>query len=463
MSEDNKIETLKKSILHYADNPNDYFIDVLKAIPEPEQKVVLDALPQAIKEKKGISVKSGHGVGKTMCQAGIIKWFIDTRPFPKIIATAGSQKQLKDVLWPELHKWHKKSITADLCEWTQTQFYNKIHKETWFASARTSNNPDNMAGIHADHVLFVIDEASAVDDKVMEVIEGSQTQDGSLIVMFGNPTQISGGFFDAFNSKRKFFLTFTFNSENSRLVSKEWCEKQAAKYGKDSDFYRVRVLGKFPKSDPDTLIPIDMVELAAIRDIIPLKLNEYEIIEIGVDVARFGDDETTIYSRIGNIIKEEKILRKKDNMWIAGEVKMIAESMPWKHIIVNVDVVGVGSGVVDRLVELKFLGEIKCKSIEIVGVNNGEKAKDPLYVNVGTEMWWKMKGLIKDIQIPNDNDLIAQLSGRKYKMLSKQVAIEPKADMKKRGLQSPDRADGIILTLRSLIYSIKETDWGTIA
>jgi len=455
-------EKLSEALKYYANHPYEYVIDILKVKPTEQQAEVLKAIPEAIKEKKGIAVKSGHGTGKTAIESWIIKWFMDTRPFPKIAATAGTQQQLHDVLWAELAKWHRLSLTKDTCEWRRTYFFNKKYPERWFASARTSNNPDNLAGIHAEHVLYVVEEASAVPDEVLEVIEGSQTQEGSLVMMFGNPTQITGGFYDAFNSKRKFFKTFTFNSEKSPIVSKQWCEKQAAKYGRDSDFYRVRVLGEFPSAEPDTLIPLDKVIKATNREITPLKKMEYETVELGVDVARFGDDESTIFSRIGNIIKMEKILRKKDLMFLTGEIVQIINKFKDKYVIVNIDDVGVGGGVVDRLNELVANGEIRA---EIVGVNNGSRAEDEQYVNLGTELWFFMKQKIEELKIPNNDDLIAQLSGRKYKITSSgKIAIEPKDQMKRRGLTSPDRADGCILTLRSLVSkNIPDDMWSAVA
>ena len=437
------------AIEYYIDHPCEYVIDILKAKPTKQQESVLRSIPEAIKLRRGLATKSGHGTGKTAIEAWVIKWFMDTRPFPKIIVTAPTQHQLYDVTWSELAKWDSLSLTKGVCEWTKTSFRNSSYPDTWFAVARTSNKAENMQGFHSEHLLFIIEEASGVPQDILEVVEGTQTQENALIMMLGNPTQISGGFYDAFNNKRHFYQTFTLNSEESEIVDKRYCENLALKYGKDSDIYRVRVLGEFPKAEPDTLIPLNLVEAAVIRELAPQIVTE---VEIGVDVARFGNDETIIASRQGNEVIIEKVLTKRDLMTTVGEVVQVIRKYADKQVSDNVDDSGLGGGVTDRL---KELATQRAFSATITGVNNGERARDSeKFVNVGSEMWFAMRERVKTLKLPNDNDLIAQLSTRKYSMTSAgKQCIETKEHMKERGLTSPDRADAVILTLRSLIYA----------
>lgn len=437
---------LKDAILYYADHPYEYVVDWIGVTPTEQQKQILLAIPRAIKERKVIACKSGHGTGKTALETWIIKWFMDTRPNPRIPCTAPTQHQLFDVLWAELAKWNNQSVSKGLTEWTKTHFTNRKFPETWFAVARSSKKPENLQGFHADHLLFMIEEASGVPQENMVVVEGALTNDGALCMMFGNPTQITGTFFDYFHIKRSFAICFTLNSEDSPLVSKSYCELMAKKYGKDSDIYRVRVLGKFPKAEPDTIISLSKVEQAIDND-----LEETgDGMEIGVDVARFGDDETIIYSRIGNKFKMEKVLKHRDTMQTVGEIAMIIKNNSAHNPVVNVDDTGVGGGVTDRLKELVREKEFKAR---INGVNNGSSAmENNKYINKASEMWFWVSEHIEDFDIPNDEDLVAQLSARKYSLNSKGIIeIEQKREMKKRGLPSPDRADAFILSCNSLI------------
>lgn len=440
---------------YYNTHPYEFVVDILKAKPSSQQKSILDAIPKAIKDRKGIAVKSGHGVGKTCLAAWIVHWFMSVKHHPKIPCTAPTQHQLYDVLWPEIKKWQLKSVYGNNFLWTATKFCMKSNSEMSFAVARTSNKPEGMQGFHAQNLLFIADEASGVDAEIHEVVEGSQTQEGSIYIMLGNPTQLSGGFFDAFHSKRPFYDCFTLSTldtaaERPDIADPNYGPKIAAKYGDDSDIYRVRVLGEFPLAETDTLIRLDSVEKAVAREI---KQEPYEVVELGVDVARFGDDETAIFSRIGNIIKKEKILHKRDTMYVSGEVAIIAKQYhSTKTIIINVDDSGVGGGVTDRLKELVENGELRAT---INGVNNGSRAfMSELYINLGTEMWFFMKQWLKTGSIENDLDLIAQLSTRRYKINSTgKNQLERKEEMKNRGLTSPDRADGAILTLFSLMHA----------
>lgn len=451
---------LLKAIRHFSENPYKFVTEFIEdARPTSQQGLVLNAIIPAIKARKGVVVKSGHGVGKTCCMAWIILWFMSVFPQARVIATAPTNHQLLDVLWPELAKWHNKlKVFGPEFEWTKTAFFNKKHFKTWFGVARSAGKPEAISGKHAENLLVMIDEASGVDQEMMEALEGTQTQMNNLIMMFGNPTQITGGFRDAFYTKSQFFTKFTFSTkegakERPDIINPDYALKMAAKWGEDSDIYRVRVLGEFPKAEVDTLISLGRAESAAKREAKPLEA--YEVVEIGGDIARFGDDETTIYSRIGKIIREEGMLRKRDLMTVTGFiVSVIKRYHNEKTVIVNIDDSGLGGGVTDRLKELALQGVIKA---DINGVNNGSSARDKdTYMNLGTEMWFYMKEWLLDGQIPDDEELIAQLASRKYKLSSTgKNMVERKEQMKDRGLPSPDRADGSILTLYSLIHNIR--------
>lgn len=371
---------------------------------------------------------------------------------------SNTMRQLLDVFRAEVSKILNNSLIKDLFDLTQTTIRHKDYPEEWFATFRTAVRPETIQGFHSDNALvFIIDEASGFPTKVLEAVEGALTQRNNMLMLFGNPTQIGNAFHDSFNSKKQFYYTFTLNSTKSPLVKPQFYEKIEAKYGKDSNVYRVRVLGEFPRSSPDTLIPIDICENAAIRE---LEIPSYvKTITLGVDCARFGTDESSIYSRIDKVIKEELILAKNDIMELVGHVnhtvnKYIKEG--FNKFYIAIDDSGLGGGATDRLRELNSEGYYGDVEVIIMPINNGSSPKDKKqYANKSIEMWHFAKEFLVEAQIPNDNDLIGQLSSRKYKLNSKdQLLIESKDEMKKRGLSSPDRADGVILTLAPLIYQM---------
>ena len=234
------------------------------------------------------------------------------------------------------------------------------------------------------------------------------------------------------------------SSADSKRVSDDYCQRLIKQYGEDSDVVRVRVLGEFPKVEGDGLIALEHVEAAINRE--PVYLGD---LVIGVDVARFGDDETVICPRIGNAVLPITRYRKADLMTTCGRIIHILETLMKKHNLksakINVDETGLGGGLVDRLREV--INE-KNLSAAVTGCNNGNKARDSHYANWGTESYFALRDRFAagEIMLPRDDELTAQLTTRKYSLNSRdQLILEPKADYKKRFKRSPDRADALVL------------------
>ena len=270
-------------------------------------------------------------------------------------------------------------------------------------------------------------------DEIFEVAEGALTKANVISVMTGNPTRLSGEFYRSHHQDRHLWKTFHFSSEHSSLVSSHYVERIIRKYGKDSDVYRVRVLGDFPLAESDTFIPLYLVEEA--------KMREHPVgdkVVWGLDPARFGDDESALVKRAGMKVIEVSGIRKQDTMQVAGWVASQAKVEKPQRICV--DVIGIGAGVHDRLKEL---------GLPVTAVNVAERAQDnEFYAKIRDELWGKVKDAIKEgLDLPADEELCGQLSAPKYKFDSAgRIVIERKEDMKSRGIDSPDRADALCLT-----------------
>ena len=144
-----------EAILYYKDRPVEFVKDIIRVTPDNIQGEILES----VSENQLTSVRSGHGIGKSALQSWLIYWFMCTRPFPKIPCTAPTKHQLHDILWAEVAKWRTPAIQSEI-EWTQEKLYMKSNPENWFAVPRTATQPDALQGFHADHLLYIIDEAS---------------------------------------------------------------------------------------------------------------------------------------------------------------------------------------------------------------------------------------------------------------------------------------------------------------
>ncbi|MYL45044.1 terminase B [Virgibacillus halodenitrificans] len=436
----------------YWDDPVSFAEDMLGFYPDQYQAAILNDLAN----HPMVSVRSGQGIGKTGIEAVSAIWFLTCRPNPRVVCTAPTRQQLNDVLWAEIAKWLETSKVKRMLKWTKTKVYMIGHEKRWFATARTATKPENMQGFHEDYMLFIADEASGIEDKIMEAILGTLSGAENKLLMCGNPTRTSGVFYDSHHKDRANYKTHRVSSRDSKRTNKKNIAMLERKYGKESDVVRVRVDGEFPKSEPDTFIALEHAEKAAMRDVYTEDGNGNLIIpseaeiQIGVDVARFGDDETTIIPRIGNHVPYFKWYNKQDTMATAGNVIRVAKDMMTTYGInkctIKIDDDGVGGGVTDRLREV--ISE-EGLYITVVDCHNGHAAEDKEhFFNWGTESWAYLRELLHDglIHIPNDEDIIGQLTTRKYTITSKgQIRLEAKEDMKKRGLKSPDRADALVL------------------
>lgn len=444
----------------YRTNPVLFAKEVLMFEPDDWQKVTLFDLA----ERPKVAVKSGQGVGKTGLEAVSILWFLCCFPFPRVVATAPTRQQLNDVLWSEVSKWQSNSpLLSEILRWTKTYIYMVGNEKRWFAVARTATKPENMQGFHEDNMLFVVDEASGVADPIMEAILGTLSGENNKLLLCGNPTRTSGTFYDAFHADRELYGCHTVSSLDSKRTNKDNIKSLIRKYGEESNVVLVRVYGKFPNQEDDVLIPLSVVEQCGSRMYELPKEKESKNILFGVDVARFGDDETSIYRNVKGHLKLAVSRKGQDTMRTVGDIVdqyriVLKEYKDYKgSVYINIDDTGVGGGVTDRLREVKR--EENLDRMVIVPINAAEKIETKTndgkeaaerYNNITTHMWATLKDLMKEknVVLEDDPETIAQLTTRKYLIASNgKIEIEKKKDMKKRGLSSPDRADALVLSV----------------
>ena len=435
---------LEEALLFYLDHPVEWAEDNLNVEFDPWQVEALEALAV----KRFVAVRSGHGVGKSFTVSNAILWFLTTHPFCKVVCTAPTKEQLFDILWAECAARIRESeYLRGLLDHRKDTIVVRGHEKEWFALARTAEVrkqgktglavAEGLQGRHAESLLLILDEASGIDETIMNTVDGALTSEESYVLMTGNPTRSSGTFYDAFHTKRKLWHCIHVNSEQSPRVSKDWCERMEEKYGsRDHPLYLIRVRGDFPPAQHNSVFDLGKIETCMSLDIKP---SPYDLIEIGLDVARYGGSKTVFAIKQGaKIIRIDAYEHGSTMETVGRTIQYINHLHPYA---IKVDVVGVGGGVVDRLHELGYK--------EVIPINNGDAPTDTkAYINKRAEAYWHLRTLLEQsaINLPVNDDLTAQMTAITYEVTSRgKIKIESKEDLLDRGVKSPDELDAVVL------------------
>jgi hypothetical protein len=411
-------------------------------------------------EERRVSIRACHGPGKTALAAWCITYNLIFRYPQKSVATAPSRGQLEGALVAEVHKWVGKlpDPVQALLDVKSTSINLLADPTRSYFQARTARaeNPEALQGVHEDEgwVFLVADEASGVHEKIFEAAAGSMSGHHCQTLLLSNPVRTSGFFYDTHHKLKDMWLTIHISHEDSARVTDDFVEDMARRYGADSNAFRVRALGEFPLSDLDTIIPAGFVAAARTRDIV---VHQGASCIWGVDVARFGDDVNSLLKRTSvAVLPDIAEWGGVDLMQTAGRVKNEFDACrpherPEEILI---DVIGLGAGVVDRLQE---------QGLPVRGINVSETAShDEQYRNLRTELWFKGREWLMKMgsSLPSceggcerdciHEKLARELVSLKYTYASTgKLVAESKAEMKKRGLKSPNIAEAFILSFAS--------------
>lgn len=404
------------------------------------------------------AIASGHGIGKSTFFAWFNHWFTSTRPGAETVTTANKEQQLKNKTWPELRKWIALAINSHWFEpgamslKPQSWIANvvkaqlSIDEAKWKAVAETwsEDNPAGFAGLHNDiGTAILYDEASEIPKIIWETSSGALTDAKSEIVwlVFGNPTENSGPFFECFNADRLIWNPRSIDSRSVKRTNKEYLQQQVEKYGEDDDYTRVRIKGQFPRRGQNQFLSSEDIDEATEREIIP---DQGAPLVMGVDVARFGSGRSVIRFRQGRDARSIKPIRIQHRRvtHVAGEVATQIDR--YKPDAVFIDGGGLGSGVVDILVD---------RGYRVNDVNFGSIAEEQeRFPDRRTEMWFRMGEWLPSGSIDQDRDLLTDLKApfREYDGRGR-IKLESKEKMERRGVDSPDDGDALALTFASRV------------
>ena len=426
----------------YHDDPAGFAEHVIKMNPLPWQREVMVAIAAG---ERRISVRSGHGVGKSSCAAAIILWYLTTRYPCKVVVTAPTASQLYDALFAEAKRRLKEmpEAVSKLLEATSDRIVLKSSPTEAFCSARTSSKerPESLAGVHSENVLLIADEASGIPEEVFESAAGSMSGHAATTLLLGNPTRTSGFFYRTHTDLKNDWWTKKVSCADSPLVSDDFITDMAKRYGEESAAYSIRVLAEFPQADEDTYIPLYLIEASLTRDV---EESPNAPVVWGLDCASYGSDRSALAKRKGNHLTENiKTWRDKSTMELAGIILNEYEttSIMDRPQEILVDSIGVGAGVVDRLIELELPAR---------GINVAESASlSDKYMRLRDELWGKTREFFEaqECVLPDDSQLVFELAAPRFSFTSSgKIKIESKDELRKRGIKSPDLADAFCLT-----------------
>lgn len=428
------------------------------------------------------SVRGPHGLGKTSIAAMIILGFALTRDALeidwKIPTTASAWRQLTHYLWPEIHKWGRaldwRAIGREPLNRYELQVL-RMRLDYGEAFALASDDPSTMEGAHADHILYVYDEAKVVPDGTFDASEGAfagageDTPQEAYALAISTPGEPVGRFYEIHARRpgyEEWWARHVTKKEaiDAGRMSAEWAENRARQWGEDSAIYQNRVEGEFAVQTQDAVIPLAWIEAANERwKAWQERGGDDSLTHLAFDVGggREGNDESVIalvYDGRNVIIRREPLAVDPEiaTMELAGKIAGIlqANNATLRHV--NGDIIGIGAGVVHRLRELGW---------RVFGFHAGkatgylDESMELGYNNVRSCGWWSLRELLSpaaglEIALPPDDGLTGDLTAVRVKRINSrsQREIESKDEIKKRIHRSPDAGDAVMQAFTGPIF-----------
>lgn len=413
----------------------------------------------AVVEHPRVAIRSGHKVGKSLVCAVLALWWVSTQPGARVILLAPSYRQINEIVWREVVRLYHRA------RWPLGgRVAVKPEEGMRWAGGRqifgfSTDSKERVAG-YSGNILYVLDEASGIDDDVHEVVS---TNPRGRVVMISNPTRSEGGFYRAFHGGQGVWRCVHVSSEEAARENREvtysdgttgplipgvadqqWVDARKAEFGEDSYFYDVRVRGVFSRLADNAVIPLGLVDAARSRwtPAVPVDQRGRRL-EIGVDVARFGEDDSCIVWRRGSWASSPVVVHGMDNVTLAGMVGEIvmAQRTPGERPVVRVDTSN-GGGVADIL---RRRGD--CDVLDVLAQDSSNGIE---FARRRDEMWFALRDWLEKRSgaLAPDDRLAGDLVAPTYDFDERgRRKVESKRELKARIKRSTDRADALALAV----------------
>lgn len=444
---------------------------------------VQQEIVEALLKYRRVFVKAGHSVGKSHLAGSLVNWFYDAYPQGITITTAPTKESVIDIVWKEVRLQRPAHLRHILLPKAPRMQDADDH----FAVGYTANGEAAFHGRHERAVFLIYDECVGIDAPYWTAGEGMMSSEVAYWIAFCNPTDTASAAYDqCVNSgswhtieiscldhpniaaelagkPRPFPKAVSLEWVEGRI--KEWCQPIPVEDKRAGDFEfppgsgfwhrpgplgECRLLGRWPSTGA-TSVWTEALWQAAMT---PQEFDESAPLQIGCDVARFGDDFTSLIVRRGSCALHHETHNGWDTAQTAGRLKQLAKqfSLPCENpaqVLVAIDDDGVGGGVFDQRGE--FAGFCPARA--------AERAISPDdYPNRRSEFWFVTagradEGLLDLSRLPDATlrQLRRQVMSPTWKVDSQgRRVVEPKDDTKKRIGRSPDDADALNLAYASV-------------
>jgi hypothetical protein len=449
----------------YFRDPVAFVREQLEVEPDEWQREALQLAATNLR----LALKACKGPGKSTVLAWIILWFFATRPHANIIVLSITADNLKDNLWKEVAVWFARPKLAwlrKMADLTGERLAAKESPKTWWVScrsfaqdARPDQQANTIAGLHSKHVMAVLDEVSDYPDGVLAAAEGifsTAGQEAKLIVA-GNPTRAEGPLYKICTKQRHRWQLVEITGDpddpkRSPRIDLENARMQIEENGRDDPWVMVNILGLFPPVSEDKLLGPNDIQAAEARNVAEMDIYNEPVI-YGLDVARYGLDSSKLRRRQGPVLFKGSTYKGLDGptlaQRVAHQLHEDEKNFGQPADALFIDVTGVGSSAYDHLVLLGF-GAIAFP------IDFGGSADDAVkYADKRAEIYHRAARWVRKTGcLPSgSNDLGTQLCAPwfRYKIRGKKTCfiLQPKEEMKEKGLPSPDDADAFALTFCS--------------
>ena len=438
------------------------------------------------------TVRSCHDVGKSYTASRAAIDFLLAYEDSIVVTTAPTFRQVEHVIWREIRGAHRKAKVPLGGKMLKTRL---DLSEEWYAIGISTNDPDRFQGFHAKsgHILIIVDEAAGVTPEVFQAIDALMTTGGARLLLIGNPTSLSGRFYDSHHKESRStkrihiscFDTPNFTNNGIRnvadlrrvnmdnveithpyLITPQWALDMVLRHGEKNPIVQSRVFGEFPSAQTNTLIPLNFLEAAVeLRKELDDVDNPNDSADerarkvarrkafkgrpsAAADPARYGDDKTVITEREGGYVHDQMVHGKENTAQTAARLKLLPPQ-DW----ISIDTDGVGGGVADIMEDIEGYKTI-------IQIENGSKAWEEegaqsmrglTFANLRAQLYYHFAEKVKrgEVALPDDPDLIAELAVMRFFVTRQGIAVMSKDDIKKDLGRSPDRGDSVVYAFAS--------------